>query len=806
LDERVANEKALSKLRSAGSSDFSSKSGRASILDSITGYVIIDEVRRGGQGVVYRAKQKSTDRSVAIKVMKDGPFSSPTDRLRFDREIHLLGQLRHPNIVTIHDSGQAGGNDYFVMDFIDGDSLSSRINSWPEVDQYENLRLFAKICDAVNAAHLRGIIHRDLKPSNILVDQEGLPHVLDFGLAKMSGDSEASTRTITGQFVGSLPWASPEQVEGIPSQIDVRTDVYALGVIFYQLLAGEFPYDVMGGPREVFDNILSVEPARPSGVCRKKNASIRLDDDLDTIVLKCLAKDREDRYQTAGEVARDIERFLTGEPISAKRDAFGYVLQKQLRKHKLPVATAVGFLVVIVVGLVTSVGLWRQAEGARAEAVVAGLAESKQRQVAEQNAAVARDAADKSSAISDFLRTMLGSVQPSEATGNRDITVREALDSAARSLDEGTLADQPSVEAALRATLGDTYTALGLYDNALGHLKRAVEISKDVHDGPDSSIAEYTNDLATLLQHMGEYQRATALFREVRVMLQELPDASFEQKASGANNLAAALLEIGGFQEARTLFEEAIGFLRETRSDDDRDVATALGNLAQLELYLGNIEESKDLIVECLEIRRKLFDGDHPDLEQALNNVAFVLHRSGDLVESEAKYREALAMAKRLYGEEHPGVATCLNNLGMLLSDKGDIAAANKAHRKSLTMRRELLPAGSRELLSSLVHVADMARLTDAFAESEALYREALAYPVEAFPQGEFDRALLKGTFASFLIELARLDEAETLLTEYANFVTHDDSPATEEDRMRVKSRLAALAEERVSSTKSSDK
>ena len=246
------------------------------------------EIQRGSQGVVYRAVHTSTHRDVAIKVMLEGPFANPRDRLRFEREVEILGQLKHPNIVTVYDSGEISGHFYYVMDLVDGPSLQEWIVSGDRSPD-DRVRLFLLICDAVNAAHLRGVIHRDLKPANVRVDSSGEPHVLDFGLAKHipghSNRSAAADLTVTGQFLGSLPWSSPEQAMGDPDQIDIRTDVYSLGVMLYQLLTERFPYPVAGNLRDVLDNILNAEPLSPGAIDR------RIDDELATIALKCLSKD-----------------------------------------------------------------------------------------------------------------------------------------------------------------------------------------------------------------------------------------------------------------------------------------------------------------------------------------------------------------------------------------------------------------------------------------------------------------------------------------------------------------------------------
>lgn len=298
------------------------RSARAVTID---GYHILDEISHGAQGAVYEAVQLATKRIVAVKVLIAGPYASAIQRQRFRREIDLLASLRHANIVTIYDSGITEDNQaYLAMEYIHGQPLDSYV-SLQQAGIDETLAMFRIVCDAVDYAHRRGVIHRDLKPGNVLVDTDGVPHILDFGLAKAAGlalDAGAPV-TETGSFLGTLAYASPEQTVGDPSRIDTRSDIYSLGVILYELLTGSFPYTVAGPRDEVFRNIREQDPIKPS--MRRK----QIDSDLDTILLKTLAKDEEQRYQSADALARDIDCYVNGEPIAAKRASLIYLAEKK---------------------------------------------------------------------------------------------------------------------------------------------------------------------------------------------------------------------------------------------------------------------------------------------------------------------------------------------------------------------------------------------------------------------------------------------------------------------------------------------
>jgi len=638
----------------------------------------VGEIHRGGQGVVYEAIQHGTRRRVAMKVVASSHLGGTEAAVRFEREVAILSRLNHANILTIHDTGGTADHFYYAADLIDGEPLDVFVASHaPALPAL--MALFIKVTDAVNAAHRIGVIHRDLKPGNILVDTAGEPRVLDFGLAKVVGEAMGGAVTTTGGFVGSLPWASPEQVGGTPGELDTRTDVYSLGVILYQVLTQRPPYSVTGSVHEVTDHILHVEPVRPSQLRRG------LDDEIDTIVLKCLAKEPEDRYQTAGELNRDLRRYVQGEPIEAKRDSVRYVLVKHLSRHKIPVAVAAAFVLVVAVGLVTSVKFWRDAAAERDAAVVA-------RRLASQQAENAR-------AANDFLREVVSLANPQRAMG-RQITLREAVDMAADNI--GAFASgKPQAEAAIRATLGVTYHSLGLFETAVEQLTLAAGIQREVlgEEHPDTLATQYK--CAGALSDLGRTPEAIALLQRVISIQERTLGAGHRDTLLSRSSLAWMLYGSGEVAQAEPIFAEVLDGLRRVDGDLAPDTLRAKANLAGALISLGRLEEAEALAIEGAEGLIVVLGARHPTTLYARNVHSWYLYEAKRYEEAESVSEGVVADATAVLGESHPHRLYWLGNLAWCRLRCGEAAEAEALFRETLALERQALPVGHTYVLDA---------------------------------------------------------------------------------------------------------
>jgi tetratricopeptide (TPR) repeat protein/predicted Ser/Thr protein kinase len=724
-------------------------------------YEIVRVVGEGGMGVVYEARQENPARTVALKVIRPGLASGHVVR-RFHYEAAMLGRLQHPGIACIYEAGTAEieaeqgpatRRSFFAMEFVHGEPLNAHASD-RKLSIRERLQIVARICDAVQHAHQKGVIHRDLKPKNILVDASGQPKILDFGIARAV---DASARTATwethaGQLIGTLPYMSPEQVVGDPAEIDTRSDVYALGVILYELLSGEPPYkldskSIPEAARVIHDQ----QPPRLGSINRD------LRGEIETIVAKALEKDKIHRYQSALALAADIRRFLAGEPIEAKSDSGWYLLRKTLARYRAAVGIAAAFVVLITAATIALGIMYRGQTLARA-------AEEQQRRLAETNEARAKDETAKAKAVIGLLQDMLSSASPYEEKGP-DYTVRQLLDDFVAGLHDQ-LADQPEVEATVRQTVGKTYGALGLYADAERQLRAALDIQQRLLEDQHPDVIASRNALAELLIRTGQHAEAEQHLRIALEAARRCWDAPHEQIATILNNLALVLQARGAYDEAEALLRDTLAIRRQLLGDVHEHVAVSLNNLAVLLRIKGDYAGAEPLYREALAIRRRLFGNEHPHVATSLNNLALLLHHRGQYDEAEALYREALAIVRKTLPAGHPDIANILNSLAGLLQLRGDLDGAETLFREALAIRRKALPAQHPAVARSLSNLGTVLRYKGECAEAEALYREALAIVRAALPEDHPVIAARMENLALLLVEQRRLAEAEALLRE----------------------------------------
>jgi tetratricopeptide (TPR) repeat protein/tRNA A-37 threonylcarbamoyl transferase component Bud32 len=722
--------------------------------DLIPGYEILSEIHSGAQGVVYLAMQKAAQRRVAIKVMRDHPFGDSHGGARFEREVHILAQLRHPNIVAIHDSGRANGRYYFVMDYIAGEPLD-RYMARADRPVNDSLKLFGKICDAFSAAHLRGVVHRDCKPGNIRVDNEGEPHVLDFGLARMDPFAERShavyaTVTDTGQFVGSVPWASPEQAGGSSSGVDIRTDVYSLGVVLFQMLTGEFPYPVAGPLRTVLDHIVHTDPKRPSSIRRQ------IDNELETIILKALSKEPERRYQSAGELARDVQHYLKGEAIEAKRDSAWYVLRKSAWRHKGAVAAITAVLVLLSALGVVSV---RNFQGKRRilrlhEVALAGWMIP--------------------------LKTVAPSIDPDIAV-KPDLAALEQLEQRMRAI-EGDLRQHPADEADLRTVVGIGYLNWSVLDKAAPHLERALEIRRELLAAPHEELATGVHNLAALYWRRGAYDSAEPLYREALAMRRELFGEEHVRVAESLNHLGACLTSMGEYAEAEVLYRAALAMRVRLLGPNDKEVAQSLNNLATCLLDKGDPREAEPLLRQALDLQKRLSGENHEFVARGMTRLADGLTQLGQLDEAERLLTDALGMKRMKLDAQHPSIAVTLHYIGEWQYAKGALDSAEETARACLSIRRARLRPDHPDLAATLTLLGRTLIQRDELAEAEKLLFEALKLRRQKLTPGHWRTAETAGALGDALAALERYEEAEPLLVErYQRFlaVRGDDDANT---------------------------
>ncbi len=655
---------------------------------TIGAYRILRRLGHGAMGVVYEAEQPSPARTVALKVVRGGATVDEARLAMFRREIDVLARLEHPLIARIYESGRTSeGQHYFAMELVRGRTLSEYLRQDAPLDGDElrrRLTMLAEIADAVHYAHQRGVIHRDLKPSNLLVaeGEPGAPSprvkILDFGLARITdGDVLATRVTEIGVIKGTLAYMSPEQARGRPDEIDVRTDVYALGLILYEMLTGTLAHDL--GSLSVVEALRAIELGRIPPLRTAWKGARRLDEDVETIVAKALERDANDRYGSAAALATDIRRHLASQPILARPPSAVYQLRKLMRRNPLPTAFA-GLVALLLVAFALTMA-WQARR----------LAFERDR---------AQNEADKAIAIQGFLEETLATANP-QTGGGRDVTVVEALDRS-RGRIETAFANQPRIEADVRQSLGAAYVNLGEYDQAEVQLRRALDLYVE-HEGPlDADTAATWGQLSRLYHITRRYDEAIEAANR-GIEAQRAADPGDARLGERLNDLGFALFFAGRLEEARAPVREAIEIGR-AGSSPTSWLAESLRLQADVLSSEGKLDEAEPFAAEALALYRETLGEAHPMVDQARNTVAMLLLQKGDLDRAETLLLEGLESAKRLLGDRHPDVAVILENLGNVYFRSGRPEKTIEALTEVAALRRESLgpddPAVRRTLVN----------------------------------------------------------------------------------------------------------
>jgi non-specific serine/threonine protein kinase/serine/threonine-protein kinase len=761
-------------------------------------------IAAGGMGAVYEAVQDQPRRIVAVKVMRQGMTSRSALR-RFEYESQILARLRHPGIGQIYEAGThvdattGASVPYFVMEYIPNARTITEFAQEKHLGSRERLDLFLQVCEAVHHGHQKGIIHRDLKPGNILIDASapgftpgyspgyspghasssgtgggaslGHAKIIDFGVARATDSDLAVTtlQTDVGQLLGTIQYMSPEQIDADPHDIDIRSDVYALGVLLFELLVERLPYDVATvAVYEAARIIREQPPTRLSTV----NRALR--GDLETITLKALEKDRERRYQSAAELAQDIRRYLNGEPIAARPPGLAYQLRWFARRHRTAFAAATCTVLALVVGIIgTSWGMVQANE---------------QRALAFDAQDAAEREADNARTISGFLKNMLTSVDPAIAQG-REVTVRDLLDDLVARLDDEFTAS-PETEAEIRSTIGMTYRNLGRFREAEPHLIRALELRRSALGDEDRATLESMTQIGIILDDQGRRAEAEAQFRDALARQRRILGERDPLVLSTTNALAWTVSNLGRPAEAESLFRESLVIRRAIDGSMAPATIKTITNLAVTLIEQSRLDEAEPLIREAVASSVEALGDMHPDTLYTQSIMAWLYREQRRYDESVALYRSIVERGDIVLGPTHKHTLFWHNALAWALFDGGDAAAAETIARSVLNNRLRELGAEHPETIDSMIALGQMLLAQDRPGDAESELRRALAVTERALPAADFRRESILRALTRALIGQRRFAEAEATARDCLQLMT--DQRSADDPAMRTVYELLA--------------
>jgi len=756
-------------------------------------YTLHRTLGEGGMGVVYEATQtEPIRRRVALKLIR-GELSSPEVTARFETERQALAVMEHPAIAKVLDAGITdSGTPYFVMEYVDGVPITEYADArcLPVRDR---VRLFLEVCDAIRHAHQKGVIHRDLKPSNVLVTEqagEPAPRVIDFGIAKAVGVTLTDRTLQTRHIVGTPAYMSPEQAEAGHADVDTRSDIYSLGVMLYELLAGRLPVDpdelgllpflarlAASDTNPPTPSARLAEPGPPDFEIAARRATdpagLRRDlrGDLDWIVMKALEPDRERRYETANALALDLERYLGNEPVSARPPSTGYRLTKFVRRNRAVVTGAAIAVIALVGGLVAS---------------AVGLLEAR-----EERDRANRELA-KAAGVNSFMQEWILASDPVEGLGP-DATVLEALEYAASYLDTllTTPGIVPEVEASIRDAVGWSYFKLGRPERALTFLEGALELRRRVLGEEAGETVQSSIRLGQAFAELGRFEEADSLFTTARRSAVAGLGDDHEAVTHAIKHRGALMRELGRNGEARELLGEALD--RFERVDSvSLETAELLGHLGTLDYQEGAFESALALFARQLATRERSLEPSHALLLESRNNVAAALEQLGDADGAEREYRAVIAALEADGRGRDPDITPTMGNLALLLEQRGENEEAETLYRAVLDIRHAALPRPHEDRAGASVNYGVFLCFQGRFDHGARLLRDAAAEFDAYFGGGHWLSGNADYWLGDCLVRAGRTEEGEGLLAESVAVLTEalgTDHPRT----IRARDRLAEI-------------